>query len=490
LREPTYAWSNSAVGFTNVYVHAANSAPSIEGGDYNLFPFKADEVRFWDEAGDGDWMSAPRWRTAGNDESDVSPNSGIDAVVETDTVELSQNQSVRDLILFGGGVHVDDSLTLEYYGGATFLVGSTLRLDLGATLRGPADEEDSDWPIRFDSDAELIIELGQVGGAIEVVNDGTASLAGTLTLKAVDFLVESRSGWGTLPLGLISTEDPSGVEGAFATVPEFGDHLGLDVFFDSLAQEDDSLEATLFLPAPGDADGNRDVNGFDIQDILSANKFGKPIPAIWTEGDFTGDGFVNGFDIQEILSANLFGKGPYTVGPLEGLLSPPGSPALASAGTPGAPLAPPPVAELIVTPDGVTLDTNGLTINGYVIVSALGVFTGDDADNLGYFMEDTDALVTGNMGFTLNGTYALGDVIGSEHSGVDPTEDLTFTYTINGQAGVYTGVITIGGGEMASGGGGFTWLREFDPSSLSETGTRDNVPTAAVVDALMAWLGQ
>jgi hypothetical protein len=84
------------------------------------------------------------------------------------------------------------------------------------------------------------------------------------------------------------------------------------------AIRDDSLEATVFLPAPGDADGNRDVNGFDIQAILSANKFGKPLPAIWTEGDFTGDGFVNGFDIQAILSANLLGKGPYTVGPLGG----------------------------------------------------------------------------------------------------------------------------------------------------------------------------
>jgi hypothetical protein len=224
--------------------------------------------------------------------------------------------------------------------------------------------------------------------------------------------------------------------------------------------------------------------------ILSANKFGKPIQSDWTEGDFTGEGFVNGFDIQEILSANLFGKGPYDVGPLGGLLSPPGAPALASAGAPAAPLAPPPPAELIVTPDGVTIDTNGVTINGYVLASALGVFTGDSASNLGYFREDTDTLVTGNMGFTLNGTHGLGDVIGSEYSAVDPTEDLTFTYTINGQAGVYTGVITIGGGEMASGGGGFTWLREFDPSLLSQTGTKDNTPTAAVVDALMAWLGQ
>jgi len=70
----------------------------------------------------------------------------------------------------------------------------------------------------------------------------------------------------------------------------------------------------LFQAIAGDTDGNRDVNGFDIQAILSANKFGKPLAADWTEGDFTGDGFVNGFDIQAILSANQFGKGPYASG--------------------------------------------------------------------------------------------------------------------------------------------------------------------------------
>jgi hypothetical protein len=145
--------------------------------------------------------------------------------------------------------------------------------------------------------------------------------------------------------------------------------------------------------------------------------------------------------------------------------------------------------ERIVTPDGVTLDTNGITINGYVIQSALGILTGDTASNLGYFREDTDALVAGNMGYTLNGTYPLGDVIGSEYSGVDPQADLTFTYTINGQAGLYTGIITIGGGEMASGGGGFTWLREIDLFSITDPPKEDTGLDAPAVDALMATLG-
>jgi hypothetical protein len=145
---------------------------------------------------------------------------------------------------------------------------------------------------------------------------------------------------------------------------------------------------------------------------------------------------------------------------------------------------------LIVTPDGVTLDTNGITINGYVIQSSLGIFTGDAAGNLGYFREDIDALVAGNMGYTLNGTYGLGDVIGGEYSGVDPTGDLTFTYTIHDQAGLYTGTITIGGGQAAASGGGLAWLREIDLFSITDPAKEGPGLDAPAVDALMATLGE
>jgi hypothetical protein len=144
---------------------------------------------------------------------------------------------------------------------------------------------------------------------------------------------------------------------------------------------------------------------------------------------------------------------------------------------------------VIVTAEGLTIDTNGTTINGYVIQSALGIFSGDTASNLGSFREDTDELVSGNMGYTLNGAYGLGDVIGSEHSGVDPTQDLTFTYTINGQAGLYTGVITIGGGEMASGGGGLAWLAEVDAASSAGSSASTTRLIEYSIDQLMATWG-
>jgi hypothetical protein len=272
-------------------------------------------------------------------------------------------------------------------------------------------------------------------------------------------------------------------------------YLGLGVFLEAMEGNGDTLDtlwASGLHAVAGDADHNRDVNGFDIQAILSANKFGTALTANWEEGDFTGDFHVNGFDIQAILSANWFGKGPYA-SQEEGLRAPADPPEAMVEATftrGDTPLAIMTVADLIVTPDGVTLDTNGLTINGYVIQSALGIFTGDTASNLGYFREDTDALLTGNMGYTLNGTHGLGDVIGSEYSAVDPQEDLTFTYTINGQAGLYTGTITIGGGEMAAGGGGLSWLSEVDAASQPETAANTTRLIEYSIDQLMATWGE
>ena len=73
------------------------------------------------------------------------------------------------------------------------------------------------------------------------------------------------------------------------------------------------LDNVLFrLIPPGDSDGDGDIDSFDIQNILAANKFGAgPSEAAWFEGDFNYDDQVDSFDIQMILATNLFGQGPY-----------------------------------------------------------------------------------------------------------------------------------------------------------------------------------
>ena len=57
----------------------------------------------------------------------------------------------------------------------------------------------------------------------------------------------------------------------------------------------------------GDTDGNRQIDNFDIANILTSNSFGAGSGLWdWTEGNFNGDDVVDNFDIVEILNTNLF----------------------------------------------------------------------------------------------------------------------------------------------------------------------------------------
>jgi len=176
--------------------------------------------------------------------------------------------------------------------------------------------------------------------------------------------------------------------------------------------------------APGDVNLDRMVSGADIEAILAAGKFASgPANATWVEGDFDGNQEVNGPDIQAILAANLFGQGPYA-----------GKEAGAYAdGT----------ASLLVAPEGVRIDAHGAAVNGYVLASEEGIFTGQPADNLGLFREDTDFRISGNFAFALDGTHRLGQVIGDEFAHAYAARDLTFTYTLEGKSGVYTGSVLV-----------------------------------------------
>jgi hypothetical protein len=150
------------------------------------------------------------------------------------------------------------------------------------------------------------VEFNETGNG-QITAGGDAFLAGTLRLQATGPMASV----GDRVIGILSAGGEGAISDTFDVQPAAGDHLGFGVFNEEVGYTDQTVNATLFQAIAGDTDGNRDVNGFDIQAILSANKFGKPEAADWTEGDFTGDGFVNGFDIQAILSANQFGTGPY-----------------------------------------------------------------------------------------------------------------------------------------------------------------------------------
>ncbi len=102
--------------------------------------------------------------------------------------------------------------------------------------------------------------------------------------------------------------------------------------------------------------------------------------------------------------------------------------------------------ELILDPSAgsLTIDTGSQTINGYIVESLAGVFTGLPAANLGTFQTDFDDEISGQMDFTLSGRHPLGTVIGPQWEAFvdyDPLEDFTFTYTLQGTPGIYRGEV-------------------------------------------------
>jgi hypothetical protein len=72
-----------------------------------------------------------------------------------------------------------------------------------------------------------------------------------------------------------------------------------------------AVSVDLLQAAPGDTDGNGEVDSSDIEAILTANTFPGRQPADWHTGDFNNDGFCDADDIEMILTANVFNRGPY-----------------------------------------------------------------------------------------------------------------------------------------------------------------------------------
>ena len=394
--------------------------------------------------------------------STVAFNTAVDAVFGdlrvADGVNLLMEGapalSVQDLTLGDGAslgdepgdsgfsVLVRGTLNVGSSPGTATVVG-TLEMDPSATYRVEIAEDRND---------KILIRDSASTTASALLNNSTLEVVGLKPMLDAP----SPGGatvWGDKQLTIMEMEiTGDGIDGTFATIPtSYGlygaipaeaetnfpaetatTYLGAGIWFgnetDDPAGENGvyyasrKVEIGVFQAAPGDTDGNRKVEGQDILNILQAGLFGDGVTteANWGNGDFNADSKISGEDILALLGTGLFGDGTY-----------PDS-AAAAAGAD---------VKLVVTGDRLVIDAGGATVTGFVLSSESGILTGDDAENLGLFQEDTDATISGAFAMSLGGEHSLGDVLGE--TDVDLTGDLSLAYTLAGQPGVFTAAVVV-----------------------------------------------
>jgi len=419
------------------WLHAAGRDSGCTNPTMTAFPvgFRvAATVSKLSSIASGNWNAATTW-----DGGTLMPGEFYEIAIRGHTVTVATDGTASRLLIDAvdgkAVVNAEHSLTVVHdvkVGTGTLQIGGTLHAEdanvFGKLEIAPGATLSLDRDLTMQTGSQYTCELGLSAhgraAAGRILASGDAHFGGALTLRAVSRLRKDPKMYGRTLLGLVTADGDA--LGTFDQQPAPGDHLGSGVFLRELIYHASGVSADLFEAACGDTDGDREVGGGDIENILAANLFGVPEPdppADWTQGDFTGDGEVGGSDIQAILAANLFGTGPY-------MAMAPKAPVEAN-------------VELLVTPHGLMIDPHGTLINGYVLTSAEGVFTGEPADNLGMFREDTKTQITGNFAFALDHGHLLGDVVGDEFDAASLLDDLTFTYTVAGQSGVFTGKVAV-----------------------------------------------
>ncbi|MBN2474905.1 MAG: hypothetical protein JXB62_09885, partial [Pirellulales bacterium] len=219
-------------------------------------------------------------------------------VTADSTLHLDSHQATL------GSIVLDPGVTLQVTGAGSTDV-AMLAGGEGATLQGNTLVRGTLSPGGAGNVATTmvngIMEVGDLGtylceisstghDRVDVINEMDLWLAGTLQVKAIEKIPPAEappaSPWGpsSRSMVIMSTEGEGAVGWYFENEPAVGDHLGHGVFLEgvTVSYDDFSIEpgkmavvvdADLFQAAPGDTDGSRFVNGIDIQNILSANRF-------------------------------------------------------------------------------------------------------------------------------------------------------------------------------------------------------------------------
>ncbi len=112
------------------------------------------------------------------------------------------------------------------------------------------------------------------------------------------------------------------------------------------------------------------------------------------------------------------------------------------------------VADIVIdlTSGNITIDQEALSINGYIINSQAGIFTGEPANNLGELAIDNHEEISASFISWEGRFHDLGDVIApAEFAGVDLFADLTFVYTLEDTQGIFDGTLRLAGDASVAG---------------------------------------
>ncbi len=315
-----YVWSDGVLEVgVNEIPHIVETVDALEiGRDYpfadRYYQGLIDDVYMYDRALNAEEVSDLLGALGGPLEL---PNTDL-TVTANSTIELDTHE---DAILGDLTLGADVTLTVDGpaagFRNVSTVADATILCDAvlirGTLAVGNSGDGDTrltiEGELEFDDDAEYVCQISPSGGdLVEATED--IFPGGTLTIEAAAGLDQ----WGDASRTIlqVSGDGEGEIIGDFGLQPAVGDHLGHGVFHQGLTNSDDiALEVDVFQAAPGDVDGDRQVNNGDLQQILGANSFNNGTGFDWTEGDFDGDTDVDNSDLQLILGTNLFGTGTY-----------------------------------------------------------------------------------------------------------------------------------------------------------------------------------
>lgn len=224
-----------------------------------------DKVFFltWD-GGNADWNSS-NWNGGM-----LPPSGRHDSRILAGQVAVSGLATAHRTRVVGGHLTVDGTLQ------------SPLEVQPLATLSG-------DGQILGALDLQGKLSLAAVGDMLSVTGDVDIDAAAMLVLG--DTFTQPR---GTMELATILSWTGDGA-GEFGNIAGTGAaaHLGDGYFLASILHGDQDVQAGILAALPGDANGDRVVDGSDFS-IWNANKFRTGTD--WATGDFNDDGVTDGSD--------------------------------------------------------------------------------------------------------------------------------------------------------------------------------------------------